>query len=383
MLALAQYESINPKVNRFLWCVDRIGALIRKPPSTTLPLPPVQDMRRILLLRCDGIGDLICSIPAIQAICAHYSSAQVDLMVGPWNQPLASMIPGPANVLAHAPWGYRVLRTARKGLWLSEDMRMRRVVRECGYNMVIDLRGDLLSLVPMWLWGIPVRVGRVARGGGFAVTHSVSGNTDRTAHEVERTKHVACRVGAEQAPDFPRLEIPADTKSFAGQMLNSHGLAPDRTIVLCPFAQWEWKCWPMPSYVELCRLLAKKGFKAVVVGGPENLQEAVEFSCATGAVNLAGSLGLHALAGLFSICRSFVGVDSGPAHVAGAAGASGVVLFGSSDPQRFGPCSDKIHLVQRSDCPYYPCYQRGPCQNEANWCMEGITVDDVMPLLRL
>jgi hypothetical protein len=131
MLRLDQYESVSPRVNRLLWLTDRIGAFARRvlPTPHRVVLPP-EKVRRILLLRCDGIGDLICSIPAIQAICSRYAAARVDLVVGPWNVSLAGMIEGPSSVIAHAPWGYRMLRSDRNGYGFGEDFRIMKQFRK-------------------------------------------------------------------------------------------------------------------------------------------------------------------------------------------------------------------------------------------------------------
>lgn len=378
MLKICQYESLNPSVNRFLWMADRIGAMFCRPPPSSQKSCTYEGIKRLLLVRCDGIGDLMCSIPAIQAICKTYSSARVDLMVGPWNRDLAEMISGPASVVVHAPWGFRVLRADRRGIGLGEDLRIRRLIRSASYDLAVDLRGDLLSLLPMATWNIPHRVGRLARGGGFTLTRSIGGE-DRIAHEIDRTNRVAEAIGAIVEARQPHLLVSGEAIEKARNILHEQDLSPDRLIILCPFAQWKWKHWPDEHYYELVPWLTRQGYDVILVGGKIDAERAAILNKVLGerVKNLTGRLDLKTLAGLFALCRAFVAVDSGPAHLAAATGCDGVVLFGSSDPKRFGPVSNHVRLLQDNQCPLYPCYQGGDCLNQSNWCMKAISVNDV------
>jgi ADP-heptose:LPS heptosyltransferase len=179
--------------------------------------------------------------------------------------------------------------------------------------MAIDLRGDVLSLLPMLFWKIPVRIGRVTRGGAFAVTHAVPDSGERMAHEIDRVKSVAIAVGATDIPAYPQLAVVEDAQQKAHHILREAGMLASKTILFCPFAQWEWKHWPLDKYESVCERLRSEGFSFVVSGGKADQKQADAFACRTGALNLAGKLDLATFAGLCSICHSFVGVDSGPA----------------------------------------------------------------------
>jgi len=72
-------------------------------------------------MRCDGIGDLVNSIPAIRAIRTHFDKSVIDLVVGSWTKDIAEMIPFVDEVLIHAPWGYRKLRATSNGESILED----------------------------------------------------------------------------------------------------------------------------------------------------------------------------------------------------------------------------------------------------------------------
>ena len=88
-----------------------------------------------------------------------------------------------------------------------------------------------------------------------------------------------------------------------------------------------------------------------------------------------GELSLGELAALCQRAVLFVGNDSGPAHLAAAAGTRCVVLYGPQEAALFGVRSNRAVALQgRSFCT--PCWQK-VCPFDRVRCMEEITVDAV------
>nr|MDA8216321.1 glycosyltransferase family 9 protein [Dehalococcoidales bacterium] len=73
---------------------------------------------------------------------------------------------------------------------------------------------------------------------------------------------------------------------------------------------------------------------------------------------VAGRTTVGELVALFERCSLVLGVDSGPLHMAVAAGTPTVHLFGPSDDRAFGPFGDSnLHAVVRSDVECAPCHR--------------------------
>ena len=67
--------------------------------------PRSATIRRVLLMRLERIGDLLMVLDAIRDARAAWPEAEIDLAVGSWNLPIATLIPGLARVeTADAPW---------------------------------------------------------------------------------------------------------------------------------------------------------------------------------------------------------------------------------------------------------------------------------------
>jgi ADP-heptose:LPS heptosyltransferase len=98
------------------------------------------------------------------------------------------------------------------------------------------------------------------------------------------------------------------------------------------------------------------------------------------------------LMGIVSLCKIFIGVDTGPTHLAAALGVPTVGLFGPTSGTVAGPYSERSTYIQSSvTCYYYnplalfspkekpmECYLEDRCKLPAKNCMDGVTLEEVM-----
>jgi ADP-heptose:LPS heptosyltransferase len=99
------------------------------------------------------------------------------------------------------------------------------------------------------------------------------------------------------------------------------------------------KRWPVQKYSELARILYAKGFDIVIIGGVQEtpLAHAIQRE-APRARDLTGRTDFARIAVLGAKAALAVGNDTGPLHLAAAAGAPTVVLYSSaSDPALSAP----------------------------------------------
>jgi len=94
-------------------------------------------------------------------------------------------------------------------------------------------------------------------------------------------------------------------------------------------------------------------------------------------LNLAGKTTVRELTGLISECDIFITNDSGPMHIAYAAGTPLIVIFGSTSPELTGPPTAGS-VVLKADSTCSPCFER-VCTNKNNdmRCMYAIESEDV------
>ncbi len=66
--------------------------------------------------------------------------------------------------------------------------------------------------------------------------------------------------------------------------------------------------------------------------------------------------------------------DTGPLHIAGAAGTPIVAIFGPTDPARNGPWApDDLVVSRHAACG---CHYQRSCR-QSSWCLESVPVAEV------
>jgi heptosyltransferase-2 len=226
---------------------------------------------------------------------------------------------------------------------------------------------------------------RLNRGFDRLFTHcSLDGGLK---HEVEHNLDLIRFVGG--AVESNRLELwtGSDDDAFATRILAENGVHPDELLVaIAPGAGAPKRRWPLDRFVALTRwLIGRFGARIVVVGGPgeEPLGRALHDAVGNSIIDLIGQASVLQTAAVLKRCRLFIGNDSGPMHIAAAAGARVVEvschsLHGSplhdNSPDRFGPWGVG-HIVLRPREALPPC--TGDCSAPNAHCIERITYEEV------
>jgi len=168
-------------------------------------------------------------------------------------------------------------------------------------------------------------------------------------------------------------EVPTVTKKL--------GLETSRPIaVIHPSASAgkEYKQWALAYFAELATWLDGAGWQVVIVGAGSaeqvRVEQLLEQTAAT-VVNACNQLSITELAALCQAATVFVGNDSGPMHVATAAGCQIIALFGPSDSVRWNPKGPHVTVVRG----VLPCGAR--CASErcdlSYQCMTSLTLKQV------
>jgi ADP-heptose:LPS heptosyltransferase len=157
-------------------------------------------MEKILLIRRDNIGDLICTTPAIRAVRLAHPGAKIGLFVNSYNAEIAASIPGVDEVYVYKKEKHYPGRS-RLSVW-AENLRVIRRVRAERYN--VSVSGGLYSRTTArysFYLGAERRIGYVRPGAGrsWAYTEPMPhGRPD--VHEVLRTFELVQPLGAASEP---------------------------------------------------------------------------------------------------------------------------------------------------------------------------------------
>lgn len=204
--------------------------------------------------------------------------------------------------------------------------------------------------------------------------------------EIERQLELFSFLGLKPERAGAKMELwtNQEDETFASAILARSKFPKDGLLVaFAPGAAWEFRRWPVERFIELGRWLEESHGAFILIFAASN-ERSLALQLEKGlnphqTLNLAGQTTIRQMGSLLRSCRLFVGNDSGPMHVAVAAGIPVVGLFGPGEYERFRPWGSD-HEVVRLSFPCSPCSQQ--CFFESARCIRGISVDQVKEVVR-
>ena len=311
------------------------------------------------MVRLGAMGDILHALPAVTALRLAHPEWQIGWVVEPrWQALLTSwgeetstgnQRPGtsePARSpeqplvdrLHFAPakqWGKRPLSLRT----LRQIGALRRGLRACGYDAVIDFQGAVRSAA----------IGRMA-GAGRAIGESKPREwaarwlfSERIetggAHVIEQDVELAGAVAGDQLePKAPLLPVDPLAEAWCDTLLASPPAgAGCRVALLTPGAGWGAKRWPIERYAAVARGLAERGLRVLINAGPGEEPLAAGIQSASGGIAVPVRPSLSQLIALTRRIALCIAGDTGPLHLACALGRPVVGIYGPTDPSRNGP----------------------------------------------
>jgi ADP-heptose:LPS heptosyltransferase len=275
---------------------------------------------RVLAARCDSLGDVLLAGPALRAIRA--ASDHVTLLCGPRGEAATRLLPGVDAIRVwHTPWidaePAPVDRQATDALvaWAAGERFDHAVVFTSFHQSPLPL-ALLLRLA-----GIP-RISAISvdyPGSLLDLRHRV----DDDVHEVERALSLAHAAGFPRPPDD-------DGRLALTQPLPASRIEPPY-VVVHPGASVPARAWAAHRHRALVGELTAAGRRVVVTGAPPERSLTARVA-GDDAIDLGGALDIAQLAGVLAAADAVVVANTGPAHLAAAAGTPVVSLFAPTVP---------------------------------------------------
>ncbi len=316
----------------------------------------------ILIVRLGALGDVVHAIPAAAALRRAYPDARLDWLVDARQRAIVDLVTGIDRVIAV------------DGASLRAWTRAVRELRATPYDIAIDLQGLLKS-------ALLARASGARRVVGFSIWH-LREKTARPfysdAHAID-ADHVIVKnlrlleaVGVhDTAIRFPIADVASPALSALRAQLGGSPFA-----LINPGAAWPNKRWPPDQFGEIasfvrgtCQLMP------VVVWGPgeELLAQAVVAASGARAL-LAPPTTVTDLLAMSRAAALMISGDTGPLHIAAAAGTPIVAVFGPTDPARNGPYAAADVSVSRYDA--CGCHYDRRC-HQAAWCLANVPASEI------
>ena len=332
-----------------------------------------EDIKRVLVIRPGGMGDMVLLQPMLKKLHDKYPHALIDLVCERRNEEILKLSAFPVNVFTYDAHPLRLLRR----LWSG------------GYDAVIDSEQfHYFSAVMALLSRAPIRIGyKINPGRNPIYTHLITYHLE--GYEADEFMKLLGPFGLRGPAEVsgslvsPDVRLPDDLKALSDLMPKE----TIRLILVHVGASIRHKTWDLSNFISLVRgLLLNEGTVIGLVGGPGDrvLAEKVAAQCGLPErlMVLAGRLTILQTAKILVEADLFVGGDSGLAHLAAAYDVPAVVMFGPSDAKKWCRESDAVAVV-RKEMACAPCFIFGYhkyCRTIA--CMKQVGVEEVLGACR-
>jgi heptosyltransferase-1 len=286
---------------------------------------------RVLIVKTSSMGDVIHTFPAVEDARRNRPDVSLDWCVEEAFAGIVALHPAIATIHTVAIRRWRTSPLGR-GTW-REAAGLRRALRDCRYDLVVDAQGLLKSALVAKQAATPI-VGfdrSSAREPSATLFYDRRYAVPRHLHAIERTRRLfGLALGYE--PDFSGLESgimpPAGGSNFVG----------GKTAFLLHGTSREDKKWPVGDWIETARLLVGRGMTPVTTWSNDREKAIAEaIAQAVPQTVLVPKSPLAEIAAIIGRSVLVIGADTGLTHLASAFGLPTVAVFLATEPGLTGP----------------------------------------------
>ncbi|MFZ1888410.1 MAG: glycosyltransferase family 9 protein [Candidatus Binataceae bacterium] len=292
---------------------------------------------RVLIIFPGALGDLICAGPAIRTLGRMNPGAALELMA---RGELADFAAGRIGVVA----GHSIDRREISAMF-----------REAGASdpAARQFFGQFNKIFSFFAFDDP----NYRRNLSLVCGGSVTFHQFRPDGEGHISELYLKSIGAGNEPVESQIDLTPENHEAAAEVIARLDLLPDEFVMLFPGSGGAKKNWPAKRFARLAleiedwQIENSNNMRALVVLGPAEEDLGPLFD--DFGITTVSMLSLATVASLAGFAAGFVGNDSGVSHLAAAAGASGVVIFGPTDPARWRPlgrvtvlCTPELEALQ-------------------------------------
>ena len=339
-----------------------------------------QDLKSILLLMPNWIGDVVLTLPALQSLRRAYPKTHITAIV---KSPSDELLLGhPAfNTIIALPSG------SKSGFW--KRIKFALSLKKYQFDLGVVLPNSFESAFLLSLTGAKHRLGYNTDGRAIFLTYPITTTTylKKSQYRVD----YFFKIFSPLKLDFPDTKLSSVFRqegdiSIRQTLLDIKIDENEKFITVHPGTSKIERSWHAERFGILCQKIYKEDKKKIVLLGTQSEKELlnkIKNYCPSEEVKIAPVMNLKVLAGLIKKSQLFIGNDSGVMHLAAMVGTPVVGIFGPGHPNTTGPFMAPAKyeiLTQNYSCS--PCRQRffkecKPSPNNKPYCLEDITINNV------
>jgi lipopolysaccharide heptosyltransferase II len=348
--------------------------------------PEWQNVRRILCVRLDTLGDVLMTTPAMRAFKDSLAGSSITLLTSTAGAEVGRYIPEVDEVIVYeSPW----MKSSPEQADSQHDMAMLRDLRARQFDAAVIFtvysQNPLPPALFCYLADIPLRLAHCRENPYKLLTHWVKEIEPEQIirHEVQRQLDLAAAVGCTPNSQTLSFQVPIDARAEAVRQMAAAGIdLSSPWIALHPGVSAPSRQYRPEGYAQAASQLAQEdGFQIVFTGteGEQALVEQIQGWMSAPSFSLAGQLSLGALGAVLEMAPLLISNNTGPVHVAAALGTPIVDLYALTNPQHT-PWAVP-HRVLYHDVPCKFCY-RSICPEGHHNCLRLVEPQEIVQAVR-
>jgi heptosyltransferase II len=340
----------------------------------------MQAPSRLVVVAPNWLGDAVMALPLVADIRAGWPGARLTVAGRGSVAALFAMVEDVDDVIALQGGGGATAVAA-----IAPNAA---ALRDGRFDAALLLPNSFISAWTASRAHIPQRWGFRADLRGALLTRAIK-RPATPVHQAEYYQTLGSGLGLVPGPRHARITVSVEGREHAVALLEATGLAPGTPfIAMAPGAAYgRAKQWLPERFAELARLLrSERAMRSVLVGARADAAVCRAIAVAAPAtIDLSGRTDLPTLAGILATAEAVVANDSGGMHLAAAAGARVVAVFGATNEKRTAPLASgddrPTPTVVSTDVWCRPCMLR-ECPIDHR-CMTGISARRVFDALAI
>lgn len=332
--------------------------------------------KNILIIRTDRIGDVILSTPVIQAARQASPHSRIIFMTRPYTKDIVIGNPYLDEVLIYDK------DRAHKSVLATILFAFK--LRKYKFDLALVLHSTTRVNWVAFLAGIPRRAGYDRKAGCLLTDRLPYVKPHGLKHEMEYTLDIARLAGitCDSQNLSPYIPISRDAEYAVSSFLKNSGVTEkDALFCVSPGSGCISRRWPAQRFAEASdKIMDNAGCKAIILAAEGDLELAniVRDNMRHKAI-MAENFTIPQAAALLKLCRFFISTDTGPSHIAAAAGTPCITIFGRKQPGlspvRWKPLGKDVAVLHK-DAGCMECLAHRCAKHFA--CVGAVTVDEVL-----
>ncbi|MCX6165490.1 MAG: glycosyltransferase family 9 protein [Ignavibacteriae bacterium] len=298
-------------------------------------------IKKILIIKFGGIGDVLLSTPVLPNLKNYFPDAEIYFLTHTSCR----------DIFIDNPY---ITRYFTYNFGEADSKRLLKSIREQNFDMVIDLYGNPRSASVTFFSKAKYRVGYNFRNRKYAY-NIITDARPHTIHNVEFNLDALRGMGISIVSNELKFFINDSHKNFADEFTTKNGIDKKEIYGILISGGWETKKYKTKDFAELIKKIREKyDVNFLLIWGVESEKKECEMiKNETGEyVFISHETTLKYSSALMRKSKLIIGNDSGLLHLAVASGIPVLGIYGPTNPVSQGPYGEKNIVVRNEtlDC---------------------------------